>query len=1106
MGRPLFRFLGAAGLALAGLSGCRPATDATPIGPPGFPAKLEFQVQPADAQSGVSIAPSIQVAIVDAGGAVVTAATNRVTLGIAASSGASLSGDRSADAVGGIATFTNLDLDGKAGAYALIATSDNLSDATSTAFTLAPGPLSRLVFDSFPGGASTGAALPSVIVREEDGWGNVVATASDTVTMTLAYNPQAALFSGGTTVVAVAGVATFTNLHIDKPDSNYHLIASVTRKFVTTSDRLIVVPYVGTASRLAFQAMPLRAATGFALAPVQVALLDPSGSLVYANDTVQVTVHDASGSSIATASAVAALGVASFSDLRINQAGAGYTLSATATGRTSATSAAFPVIAPMSAQPPAALAAGEFVTCAASTSGPRCWGDDLAGMLGDNRPFSSLSPIAVSGGLHFASIETARLMEISQEDGITGNVQSCGLTSAGAAWCWGEPLAGSSDRFTSAPVLVPGGLSFSSLTLARSDACGLTVSGAAYCWGTNDDNELGNGRTYTGSSTPVAVNGGITFSALGAGAKHVCGLDTAGAAWCWGILGDTTGRPVRVTGAPVFTSLASGGWHSCGLTAAGAAWCWGSNFVGQLGDGSTTDRPQPVAVSGGHQFTIISGGMNQTCALDAGGAAWCWGSGSGPTPAAVPGGLAFASIDAGNRGTCGLTSAGKAFCWGDNSSGELGDGTTTSSATPVPVSGSITFAAIQAGALSGCGLANDGAAWCWGDNGDGELGDGHPLSSYIPTSVSGGMAFNQFAAGTWHSCALTAAGAAWCWGIGPYLGSGSSGISGAVPVAVAGGQTFSQLTIDQTRSCGLTPAGSVWCWGFTSGQSAAAQPIHEANGFSFAAIATASEHTCGLEADGSAWCWGARNDYGQLGNAGAASLSPVAVSGGFSFISIVAGQSHTCGLTPAGEAFCWGLNYAQDGAGFLGAGLASYFSTMPVRVSGNHVFAALSAAGDHTCGLTTAGEGWCWGYNWGGLLGDGTTANSNVPVMVAGSVRFASINAGSSHTCGVTAGGEAWCWGDNDWKELGAATTGVSGGSTISATPVLVSGGFQFSPTAPASVRAIVAAPRARPVAAPHAGPAVLASMNSAACAANLPIALKARYRATITRLCGPRR
>src|SRR5207247_1488086 len=162
---------------------------------------------------------------------------------------------------------------------------------------------------------------------------------------------------------------------------------------------------------------------------------------------------------------------------------------------------------------------------------------------------------------------------------------------------------------------------------------------------------------------------------------------------------------------PPFAAVSAGGLHTCGLTAAGVAYCWGYNGFGQLGDGTTTDRSTPVLV-------------------------------------AAPAGVSFAAVSAGLRHTCGLTAAGAAYCWGWNASGQLGDGTTTSRPSPVLVAApaGVSFAAVRADYSYTCGLTAAGAAYCWGDNTSGQLGDGTTTSRSGPVLVAA-PAGVSFAAG-----------------------------------------------------------------------------------------------------------------------------------------------------------------------------------------------------------------------------------------------------------------------------------------------------------------------------------------------------------------------
>ena len=312
--------------------------------------------------------------------------------------------------------------------------------------------------------------------------------------------------------------------------------------------------------------------------------------------------------------------------------------------------------------------------------------------------------------------------------------------------------------------------------------------------------------------------------------------------------------------------------------------------------------------------------------------------------------------------------------------------------------------------------------------------------------VAGGAA--EVTAGVQHTCALSTSGATACWGYNLYgqIGDGTNN-NRLSPTTRGTPPNFASLFTGVYHSCGLGGSGQAYCWGWnpygqlgdgTTGPFASQRrlPIAVSGSHTFSQLALGAGHTCGLDGAGAAHCWG-ENGAGQLGDASSALGHPIPgrVQGNHTFSQLVAGLAHTCGLTAAGQIWCWGGN----GAGQIGDGTFSVNRPAPVAVAGGHVFAQITAGREHTCGLKANGQAWCWGANVYGQVGFVPGIVHAVPVQVSGGLTFAFLDAGTYHTCGITTTGASYCWGANYAGQLGNGT------ENDAVAPQLVSGGQVFA-------------------------------------------------------------
>jgi hypothetical protein len=353
---------------------------------------------------------------------------------------------------------------------------------------------------------------------------------------------------------------------------------------------------------------------------------------------------------------------------------------------------------------------------------------------------------------------------------------------------WGANLErqlgdGSSEAFSDTPVAVSGLSGVTAVSAGGLHSLALLSNGTVMAWGDDESGQLGNGKSETVSSVPVAVSGLSGVSAIAAGGEHSLALLSNGTVMAWG--NNETGQlgtgnfnasdvPVAVKGLSGVAAISAGSSYSMALLKTGTVMAWGENEVGQLGDGAVKTTDVPVAVKGLSGVAAISAGGDHSLALLKSGAVMAWGDDESgqlgeevaeegepqfsDLPVAVHGLSGVSAISAGGSFSLALLKAGTVMAWGADARGQLGNGATAGKfEEPVAVSGLSEVTAISAGEQHGVALLAGGTAVDWGANEDGILGDGTSGGfSDSPAPVSGLTGAVGVSAGGMHTLAFGA--------------------------------------------------------------------------------------------------------------------------------------------------------------------------------------------------------------------------------------------------------------------------------------------------------------------------------------------------------------
>jgi alpha-tubulin suppressor-like RCC1 family protein len=528
-----------------------------------------------------------------------------------------------------------------------------------------------------------------------------------------------------------------------------------------------------------------------------------------------------------------------------------------------------------------AVSSGFFHTCAILDDGSvNCWGRNFEGQLGDGTTTNRSTPT------HTSSLGTGRTAVAISSKGF----HTCALLDDGTVSCWGLNNYGQlGDRTTTDRNTPTQTLSFETgrtavaISSGEWHTCAILDDASVSCWGYNGYGQLGDGTT-TDRSTPnqtsslgtttnprtvalserdfdgdgilnifdVHHNSPYSEITISSGMRHACAILDDASVSCWGVnsdgrLGDgtTTQRntPTQTTSlgtGRTAVAISSGRLHTCIILDDGDVSCWGNNSVGQLGDGTTTQRntsTQTLSLGSGRTAVAISSGGEATCAILDDGSVSCWGDNqygqlgdgtntdrSAPSQTSSLGtGRTAVSISSGGSRTCAILDDGSVSCWGRNLYGGLGDGTNTNRNTPTQTSSlgtGRTAVAISAGASHTCAILDDDSVSCWGDNWYGQLGDGTNTERNRPTQTSSlgtGRTAVAISPGFGHTCAVLDDGSVSCWGYNYYgqLADGTTTDQNTPTQTMSLGTNRTAVTISSGLhySCAILDNASVSCWG-----------------------------------------------------------------------------------------------------------------------------------------------------------------------------------------------------------------------------------------------------------------------------------------------------
>jgi alpha-tubulin suppressor-like RCC1 family protein len=551
----------------------------------------------------------------------------------------------------------------------------------------------------------------------------------------------------------------------------------------------------------------------------------------------------------------------------------------------------------------------------------------------------------------------------------------------GTLWAFGQNAQGqlgdASTVAKSSPVQVGVATDWASIRGAGSCSFGIKTTGKAYTWGMGDNGQTGQGDTVHRSS-PVQLGAQTDWKMFGTMSNGAFGIKTTGKLYAWGAgaqggpaQGNTVSHssPVQVGS---LTNWDTAGSNQCAqaIKTDGSLWGWGNNNSGGTGNGATANLSSPVQI--GSDLTWASLGSasgNATAGIK-----------TAPTKFQVSG----ADV-----------TDGTVFRWGRNNAGQIGNGATVDLNSPVQIGNEDTWAAnCKSQNYQSIALKSDGTIWCAGLNSSGQLGDGTTTNTSSPVQTGDKSDWVSIGGGPFANAnfAINSSGELWAWGEAGsgQLAQGADKADKSSPVQI-GSQTDWKMIANGTNGVvGVKTTGKAYAWGAggngmngLGNTTYYSSPVQIGTQTDWNIVVAGNRHTLGLKTTGKLYSWG-KNNVGQLGHGNTtANSSPIQVGSATNWTDIGTSNLSSRAINSSGKLYTVG----EAGAGQTAQGNTTDLSTF-TQVGSLTDWSTLSvtSAGIHS--VKTDGTLWSWGAPNYGSIGDGTGTVRSSPVQIGSSVQW----------------------------------------------------------------------------------------------------------------------